>query len=372
MNLELFAAHFNEVTDPRQSTKVTYPLFDILFATLCATIAGAKGWHEIRLYVIGHLDWFHLHGIFLQGVPIEDTFARIFAKICPKEFRQNFIGWMSQVNQITSGELVAIDGKTLRRSYPRDDKTSAIHMINAFACKNKLVLGQLKTDKKSNEITAIPELIRLLDIKGALVSMDAMACQTEIAKLIVDKKADYLLAVKGNQGSLSEAIQSAFKHITADYLKEHPLKVSQGHGRVEARGYYTLNATALNGDFSRWAELKTIGMSLGYRLEKGKPPQLEQRYFISSAPLDDEQLGDAVRGHWGIENSLHWVLDVTMSEDACKIHKDHSAENLAVVRQAALNMLRKDKSKLSIASKQKMCWMKTTSLEEVLLAGFSG
>ena len=371
MNLEQFAAQFDDITDPRQSAKVTYPLFDILFTTLCSMIAGAKGWHEIRLYTIGHLDWFHRHNIFLEGVPIEDTFARVFAKICPNEFRKNFIGWMSQVNKITAGELIAIDGKTLRHSYQRDDKASAIHMINAFACKNKLVLGQLKTDKKSNEITAIPELIRLLDIKGALVSMDAMGCQTEIADLIVEKKADYLLAVKGNQGTLSKAIQSAFKHVTAEYLKEHPLDVSQGRGRVEARGYYTLNANALDGDFSRWAELKTLGMSLGYRLEKGKQPQLEQRYYISSAALDDKQLGQAIRGHWAIENSLHWVLDVTMSEDACKIHKDHSAENLAAVRQAALNMLRKGKSKLSIASKQKMCWMKMTSLEDVLVAGFA-
>jgi len=372
MNLNLFSEHFDGITAPRQANKVTYSLFDILFVTLCATIAGAKGWHEIRLYVCGHLDWFHRQGIFLEGVPIEDTFARLISRICPNEFRQHFIRWMAEVHKITKGELVAIDGKTLRRSYDREGKRSAIHMINAYSSENKLSLGQLKTAEKSNEITAIPELIQMLDIKGALVSMDAMACQTDIAEVIVQQEAEYLLAVKGNQGLLSQAIRQAFEHITADYLRDHPLEISKAHGRVEARGYYTLDASQLDGEFSRWPKLTTIGMALGYRLEKGKRPTLEQRYYISSAQLSDTELGQAVRGHWAIENSLHWVLDVTMSEDACGIYKDHSAENLAILRQLSLNMLRKDKSKLSLASKQKMCWMKTDSLEEVLCAGLAG
>lgn len=210
MHIDHFKEHFQTIIDQRQSAKVTYCLFDVLFGSLCAVIAGAKGWFDIREYILGHHDWFKSNGLFLNGIPADDTIARIISTIEPEQFHKCFVNWMSSIHTLTEGQVIAIDGKTLRGSYNREDRTSTIHMISAYASSNKLVLGQLKTEQKSNEITAIPELIKMLDIKGALVTIDAMACQTKIAKAIVDQGGDYLLAVKSNQGKLRQAIEKAF------------------------------------------------------------------------------------------------------------------------------------------------------------------
>lgn len=252
------------------------------------------------------------------------------------------------MHSLTEGQVVAIDGKTLRGSYNRGDRASTIHMISAYTSSNKLVLGQLKTDEKSNEITAIPELIKLLDIKGALVTIDAMACQTEIAKTIIDQGADYLLAVKCNQGNLRKAVEKAFAKQRATKLDD--INIEQNHGRVEVRQSHVLSAEELEGDFSRWKELKSIVMVENFRYQKRKAPELEYRYYISSKQLSAEQAANAVREHWGIE-SMHWVLDVTMAEDACQIYKDHGAENLSCLRHIGLNMLRSKPTKLSIVGK---------------------
>ncbi|MCM0151757.1 ISAs1 family transposase, partial [Photobacterium galatheae] len=198
--------HFSIIRDERQSAKVDYPLFDILFGSICAVIAGGQGWTDIREYVLGHHEWFLKQNLFENGVPVDDTFARLIASIDPAEFRDCFLAWMKAVHKLTCGEVVAIDGKTLRGSYDRDDRQSTIHMVSAYASANQLVLGQLKTDNKSNEITAIPALIKMLDLRGAIVTIDAMACQTKIAEAITSKGGDYLLAVKGNQGKLAAAV----------------------------------------------------------------------------------------------------------------------------------------------------------------------
>lgn len=202
MHITHFREHFQTITDQRQEGKVTYCLFEVLFGSLCAVIAGARGWFDIREYLLGHHDWFKRNDLFLDGIPSDDSIARIISSIEPEQFHQCFVDWMKAVSNLTEGQVVAIDGKTLRGSYNREDKNSTIHMVSAYASSNKLVLGQLKTDQKSNEITAIPELIKMLDIRGALVTIDAMACQTEIAKSIVSQGGDYLLAVKGNQSTL--------------------------------------------------------------------------------------------------------------------------------------------------------------------------
>lgn len=369
MSLDAFKEHFKPVEDHRQSAKVTYPLFDVLFGTLCAIIAGARGWFEIREYLLGHHDWFREQGLFLEGVPADDTIARIISAIKPELFRKCFLRWMQAVHELTQGELVAIDGKTLRGSYNREDRLSTIHMISAYASANKLVLGQLKTDSKSNEITAIPELLRLLDLRGALVSIDAMGCQTKIAKMIVDQGSDYLLAVKGNQSKLARAVQALFATQRAAAPDNH-MKTEVHHGRIESRRSYVLDSEQLAGDFSCWKGLKTVAMVESFRTEKGGPVQLEYRYYISSKAMDAEQLARAVREHWAIE-SMHWVLDVSMQEDACQIYKDNAAENLACLRHMALNMLRAEPTKLSIVGKQRRCWMKTEHLEKVLKAGIS-
>jgi predicted transposase YbfD/YdcC len=370
MFIDSFKQHFETIADPRQSAKVTYPLFDVLFGTLCAVIAGARGWFDIREYLLGHLEWFEGLGMFSAGIPADDTIARTISAIKPEQFQKCFLDWMASVHQLSQGELVAIDGKTLRGSYNREDRNSTIHMISAYASANKLVLGQLKTDNKSNEITAIPELLQLLELRGALVSIDAIACQTKIAKTIIEQGGDYLLAVKGNQGALSEAVQKCFSTQRNNVSALDGLKTEMQHGRVESRLCHVLEASELDGDFTRWNGLKTIAMITGFRTEKGKPVSLEHRYYICSKVMSAEQVASAVREHWAIE-SMHWVLDVSMQEDACQIYKDHAAENLASLRHMALNMLRAEPTKLSIVGKQKRCWMKTEHLEKVLIAGLS-
>ena len=370
IDLNSFEDHFGQLDDSRQSAKVTYPLFDILFITLCAVIAGARGWKDIKEYAGGHLDWFQDNGFLLSGVPVDDTIARIIGRIKPKEFRQSFINWMKSINKLSKGELIAIDGKTLRGSYDREDRASTIHMVNAFACSNKMVIGQLRTDSKSNEITAIPELIKLLDLKGALVSIDAMGCQKEIAKSIIEQKADYVLALKGNQAKLHQAVKAKFAE-SRQAVSEN-LVIEKQHGRIEARSYYVLNAKEIAKNFPDWPSLKTVGMAMGYRQEKGKEPSLEYRYYISSANLTQGSFAEAVREHWAVENNLHWVLDASMKEDDCQIYKDNGAENLAILRQTSLNMLRAESTKASIPTKQKRAWMKTSFLEQILRAGLDG
>ncbi|EGQ9171312.1 ISAs1 family transposase, partial [Vibrio cholerae] len=368
MHIDHFKEHFHSLNDKRQGAKITYCLFEVLFGSLCAVIAGAKGWFDIREYILGHHEWFKRNGLFLKGVPVDDTIARIISTIEPERFHECFINWISSIHTLTDGQVIAIDGKTLRGSYSREDKTSTIHMISAYASSSKLVLGQLKTEQKSNEITAIPELIKMLDIKGALVTIDAMACQTKIAKAIVEQSGDYLLAVKHNQGKLRTAIEKAFSSQRANVTND--LSVEQGHGRIESRQCYVFDSTKLEGDFSRWKGLKSIVMVENFRLEKGKSVSLEYRYYISSKALSAEQASMAVREHWAIE-SMHWILDVSMNEDACQIYKDHGAENFSCLRHMSLNMLRAEPTKLSIVGKQKRCMMNTSMLEAVLKAGLS-
>lgn len=371
MHIDSFEEHFQSVEDPRQNAKVRHPLFDVLFGTLCAVISGAKGWHDIREYVLGHHEWFMEHKLFKVGVPVDDTFARIISNVEPEQFRESFLAWMKAVHELTEGNVVAIDGKTLRGSYNLDERNSTIHMISAYASANKLILGQLKTDSKSNEITAIPELVKMLDLRGALVTIDAMACQTKIAKAIVKQGGDYLLAVKGNQSNLAKAVQAAFSEQRSQSPGPQELQTETGRGRIESRVSHVLGADALEGDFSNWSNLKTIAMVESYRTEKGKSVNLEYRYYISSKEMTSEQVAAAVREHWAIE-SMHWVLDVSMQEDACQIFKKNAAENLACLRHMSLNMLRAEPTKASIPTKQKRCWMKTDHLEKVLIAGFSG
>ncbi|RUO24716.1 ISAs1 family transposase [Aliidiomarina sanyensis] len=369
MYIEAFTSHFGALTDARQSAKVTYPLEDILFITLCAVTAGAQGWSDIRDYAEGHQEWFERHGFLRDGIPVDDTIARTISRIDPEQFRLCFVSWMQDVHEATQGQVIAIDGKTLRRSYQRGDKHSTIHMVNAFSCANKLVLGQVKTAAKSNEITAIPELIELLDIDGTLVSIDAMGCQTDIAQQIVDKGGDYLFTLKSNHKKLYSAVVAAFAKEREEPLGD--IRIENKHGRVEARIFHVLSADRINEDFPQWPGLKTLGMSVSYRQLKGKPAELTYRYHISSAELSEREMADAVRAHWSVENSLHWVLDVSLREDDCQIHQNHGAENWSMLRHMALNMLRAESSKGSIPAKQKRAWMKAEYLEAVLSAGFS-
>lgn len=221
MQLDAFSEFFSELHDPRQSAKISYPLFDILFLTVCAVIGGCEGWEDIEDFGQAHSRWLQDKGLFPKGLPVHDTIARVMSSLAPEQFQACFLKWMQAVNTRAKGELIAIDGKVLRSSYNRDDRQSTIHMVSAFASANGMVLGQVKTDAKSNEITAIPELLALLDMTGCLISIDAMGCQTEIAAQIVDKGGDYLLAVKGNQETLHRAVREAL----APPGREHTLLI---------------------------------------------------------------------------------------------------------------------------------------------------
>jgi predicted transposase YbfD/YdcC len=280
---------------------------------VCAIIAGADGWEDIEDFGEAHFDWLPDKGMFKSGLPVHDTIARLISRLDPEQFRHCFAKWMRAAVEYTDGQLIAIDGKALRSSYNREDRKSTIHMVSAFATANGVVMGQVKTDAKSNEITAIPALLKALELKGCLVSIDAMGCQTEIASTIIAKGGDYLLAVKGNQGKLYEAVQSQLKrHIDAPIAC-----LEKGRGRSEARAYAVLPATELAREFTGWLGLKTIGVAMSYRQTNTGKDSLEYRYYISSAELTKAQFADAVRGHWGIENNLHWVLDTSFNEDDC-------------------------------------------------------
>ena len=368
MTIDVFSQHFGCIKDPRQSAKVSYPLFDVLFLTVCATIGGASGWEDIEDFGEAHFNWLREKGLFTSGLPVHDTIARLISRLDPAQFQQCFSKWMLAVSEQTNGQLIAVDGKVLRSSYTRDDRKSTIHMVSAFATANGVVMGQVKTDAKSNEITAIPELLNALELKGALVSIDAMGCQTDIAKTITNKEADYLLAVKGNQETLYKAVQAQLTSVLDDPI----VCIEKGRGRKEARAYAVLPATELAEEFAHWPRLKTLGVAMGYRLAANGKESLEYRYYISSAELSKAQFADAVRGHWGIENSLHWVLDTSFSEDNCQIYRENAAELLAIIRHMALNLLRQETGKkASIRRKQNIAAMNTAYLEQVLSAGFS-
>jgi predicted transposase YbfD/YdcC len=348
MNAGSLFEHFSIIKDPRQSWKIEHKLFDILLLTVCAVIAGAEGWEDIEEFGKERLDWLRQYGDFEQGIPVHDTIARVISQINPKQFQKSFLNWMADCHEATRGDVIAIDGKTVRRSFDKSKKQGAIHMVSAFSTANKVVLGQLKTEAKSNEITAIPELLNLLEIKGCIVTIDAMGCQKEIAKSILEREADYLLAVKGNQGKLEAAFGkhfplSSLSHYQGDYYNTE----ENGHGRTEQRLHLVSDVFGDFVDLSfEWPGLQTLGVAISFRQEGDNIQQKEMsvRYYISSAKLTAKEFAQAIRAHWQIEVQLHWKLDVGMREDECRIRRGDAAENLAGVRHVAMNLLSNEKT----------------------------
>ncbi|PMP09037.1 transposase [Vibrio breoganii] len=367
---DAFTKHFISLEDPRQSAKVSYPLFDVLFLTVCAVITGAEGWEDIEDFGRAHLDWLQDKGLFKEGLPVHDTIARLISRLDAEQFQRCFVRWVNSLCETTEGQFIAIDGKVLRGSYDRNSRQSTIHMVSAFCTQNKLVLGQVKTDAKSNEITAIPELLKLLEIKGCLISIDAIACQKSIAETIVEGGGDYLLAVKGNQENLYKAVKSELKSADGETVKS---QTETKHGRIEVREYRVLPAPKSE-PFSDWFGIKSIGEAISFRYDKsGKKCSLEYRYYISSRELSAQEFAIGVRDHWGIENSLHWVLDTAFSEDDCQIYRENAPQVLAAIRHMAINMLRNDTSrKASIRRKTKMAAMEIGYLEQILAENLGG
>jgi len=338
--------HLDNVADPRTG-KVTYPLINVLFMTICAVIAGADDFVAIAHFAKTKKDWFEKFLDMSSGVPSHDRFNSILKHIKPEEFERSLLAWLTKLHEITDGQVIAIDGKTLRRSYDHKDGKAAIHMVSAWATENHISLGQTVVDAKSNEITAIPKLLEMIEVSGALVTIDAMGCQTEIADRIITEKADYCLAVKGNQPTLHEGLQSFFlKHLEDGFAETEVRRFEsdeKGHGREDHRSYYICKAPKDLPDASRWRGLKAIGISINNTTRRSGD-SIEVRYYILSKYVSGARFASAVRDHWGIENSLHWQLDVTFGEDQSRIRKGHADENFSTLRRTALSLLKQEKT----------------------------
>lgn len=374
--LEEIETHFAGVQDPRQHGKIDHPLINILFIIICGVLCGADDWVAIATFGQSQQRWLAKYLNLENGIPSHDTLGRTFAVINSQEFQQGFMNWMSNVSQLIEG-VVAVDGKKLRRSHDKGIGKEAIHMVSAWGVANGLVLGQRKVDEKSNEITAIPQLLEALDLKDCIVTIDAMGCQTEIAEQIIEQDGDYLLSLKGNQGQLHEDVaemfdyfeEIAFQDIDHDYHKT----VNKGHGRLEVRERWVFEPAAWSDYFrtlDKWAGLQAVAMIRSQRREDEKVTT-ETRYFITSLAVQAERVLSAARNHWDIENSLHWVLDIAFNEDQSRIRQGHAAENLAVIRHLALNLLSQEKSlKVGKKNKRLRCaW--DVEYREKVLSGFT-
>lgn len=362
--------HFADLTDPRRR-EVTYPLINVVVIAICAVICGADDFVSIAEFGRLKRQWFGRFLDLKNGIPSHDRFNAILAALKPAEFEKCLLSWIAAVHEITGGQLVAIDGKTLRRSFDAASSKAPIHMVSAWATANHISLGQVVVDAKSNEITAIPKLLEILELSGALVTIDAMGCQTEIAERIVAADADYCLAVKGNQPTLHQGIVDFFDdHLEDDFartsVRRHQTK-EKGHGREERRFYLICPVPDDLPDRSRWAGLKAIGMTISNTQREGKDCT-ELRYYILSNYLSARRFGEAVRGHWGIENRLHWQLDVTFQEDQCRIRRGHADANFSILRRTALSLLKNERTlKVGIKNKRLTAGWNEGYLEKVLL-----
>lgn len=362
--------HFRDLPDPRVERTREHLLLDILAIAVCAVIGGADDWVAIETFAQAKHDWFARFLTLPNGIPSHDTFGRVFARLDPTRLAEGFQSWMAAVCQRLGLRQVALDGKTLRRSHDRGKGKAALHLVSAWATENSLTLGQVAVADKSNEITAIPQLLQMLDVAGALVTIDAMGCQKEIASAIIEQEADYLLAVKENQPRLYEdieqffhaALDGDFVGVTHDYAETAEV----GHGRGEQRGCWVFGEPTWIRDRSLWADLRSVIVVVRTRDVDGKSSS-ELHYYISSRQAKAVDFLQATRCHWRIENNCHWVLDVSFAEDQSRIRKDHGAENFAWLRRMALSLLKRVKGvKGGVRCRRLKAGWDTTFLERVL------
>jgi predicted transposase YbfD/YdcC len=364
------ADHFTELTDPRRR-EVIYPLVNVVVIAICAVICGADDFVAIAKFGRTKREWLARFLDLETGIPSHDRFNAIFAAIKPAEFEKCLLSWITALHEITDGQVIAIDGKTLRRSFDTANGKAAIHMVSAWATANHISLGQVVVDAKSNEITAIPKLLEMLELSGAMVTIDAMGCQTEIARRIVEAGADYCLAVKDNQPTLHQGIINYFQSQVEDdfagvRMRYHTTD-EKGHGRVETRHYMICPVPEDLPDRSRWPGLKAIGVAINITERDGKTVG-ENRYYILSKFVAAGRFADAVRSHWAIENRLHWQLDVTFQEDQCRIRQGHADANFSILRRTALSLLKNETTlKVGIKNKRLSAGWDEDYLEKVLL-----
>ncbi|MCJ7701802.1 MAG: ISAs1 family transposase [Anaerolineales bacterium] len=342
-------AHFSTVTDPR-GPNIEHLFFDIIAIAMLGTICGADGWVEIEQFGYQKLNWLSQYLLLPNGIPSHDTFGRVFSQIDPEEFQTSFMEWVKAVHQITQGQVIGIDGKQMRGSHDQRKGKRAIYMVSAWAEQNHLVLGQRKVAEKSNEITAIPELLRLLEIKGCIVTIDAIGTQVKIAKQITLAEGDYLLAVKQNQGKLFRDLEMLFsydqKQGIQDAPYDHDKEVTKGHGRIDVRECWATSHPeylASVGQANKWTGLRSLVMIIRRRIIDGEET-IKTRFYISSLEANAKRILKATHQHWSIENGLHWVLDIAFNEDRSRVRKDHAPANLAVLRHMAVNLLKQETS----------------------------
>lgn len=365
-------ACFGDLPDPRVEGRCDHQLIDIIIMAICAVITGAESWVEVETFARAKQSWLETFLKLPNGIASHDTFGRVFAVLDAEAFQRSFTRWVESVFRVTKGQVIAIDGKTARRSHDKTIGKDAIHMVSAWASTNGIVLGQRKIDDKSNEITAIPQLLRLLDVSGCIVTIDAMGCQTKIAQAIRDEKADYVLRVKDNQGNLHQDLQDWFAYADqvdfASMESSYHETVNKAHGRIEIRRCWAVSAPLAFEHirhFDGWVDLQSI---VRVQRERRLPDKIEQdtAYYISSLPNDAQRLLEATRLHWSIENSCHWVLDVTFREDDSRIRCGNSPQNMAVLRRLALNILKTDPSKGSLRQKRYHAALDDTFLRKLL------
>ena len=364
------ASYFEELEDPRIERTRKHSLVDIICLSICAVIAGAEGWEDIEEFGCQKEDWLRRHLRLEHGIPSHDTISRVFRALKPQAFEAAFREWVGVLTERLGLAQIAIDGKTLRRSHDRHSARSALHLVSAWCVQNRLLLGQQAVDGKSNEITAIPELLKLLELKGAIVTIDAMGCQKEIAQQIVAAKGDFVLSVKDNQPNLHAALQEHFERRHAAGRRgrrQHLATRDKGHGRKEERHYYHTPIPPELEWIAREWPAQSLGQVISHVNRDGQETT-EVRYYLSSLPPDAQRLAHAVRGHWGIENSLHWVLDVTFREDESRIRKDHGPANFALLRRIAINVIKQDTSKGSVRKKRKRAAWNDDALLNILSA----
>lgn len=366
----VFLSHFKELHDPRQRGKVCYPLEEILLLTLLAVLAGAETITDIAVFGVTKLALLRRFRPFRDGTPTHDHLGDILAALDAEQFHRCFAAWVAATMGLPEG-VIAIDGKTSRRSGAKRQGKAAIHVVSAFAAHRRLVLGQVKVAEKSNEISAIPKLLELLTIDGTVITIDAMGCQREIARKIVDKKADYVLALKGNQGSLREDVALFVAEQQANGFEDTKISrhetVDGEHGRIETRTVTVLHDVAWLNHRHDWPGLKAVAIVESTREIDGKTER-ETRFYITSLAAPADRVGAAIRDHWSIENGLHWVMDMTFRDDECRVRTDNAPANLAVIRHMAHNLIRRAPGKTSLRLRRKTAGWDDDYLANLLVA----